>query len=364
MRRFLSIFIMLISIASNANSYDAIVSITPKMGEFETINQAILSINKRLNSNEIFTIFVKNGHYNEKINLKDPNIMLIGEDRDNTVIEYNLAAGMLDEQGNKIGTSGSAIFIVNASGIIIRNLTIRNSFDYRANQSLPKTNPARLTDPQAVAVLINNNSDRIRFDNVNLEGFQDTLYLKDNSRSYFTRVIISGHVDFIFGGGTAVIDDSELIARSRYVTDGAYGYLTAPSTNLNQSFGLVIINSRLTKEKHVPANTFALGRPWHPTTTFTDGRYADPNAVGFAVFINNEIDDHIYGWDKMSGKDINGQKKWFYPEDSRFYEFNNQGVGAKRADNKFLITQEQARKYRIESIFNDWPSKFLIKEIN
>ncbi|MDT9694187.1 hypothetical protein Q5762_38830, partial [Streptomyces sp. P9(2023)] len=86
-----------------------------------------------------------------------------------------------------------------------------------------------------------------------------------------------------------------------------------------QSFGLVFKDCRLKKETDVPAKSYALGRPWHPTTTFADGRYADPNAVGHAVFINCEMDDHIYGWDKMSGKDIDQQTIWFYPEDSRFW---------------------------------------------
>lgn len=54
--------------------------------------------------------------------------------------------------------------------------------------------------------------------------------------------------------------------------------------------------------------SYGLGRPWHPTTTFEDGRYADPNAIGQTVFLNTSMDDHIYGWDKMSGKDKQGEK--------------------------------------------------------
>ncbi|WVD67264.1 pectinesterase family protein [Orbus sturtevantii] len=364
MKIVLAFIMILMSSPIFAKSYDAVVSLSPSKGEFKSINDAIFSANKQINENKIFTIFIKNGVYNEKINITNANVALIGESQDSTIIEYALAAGMLDELGAKVGTTGSAIFIVSASNIIITHLTIRNSFDYRANQSLSKDDPKRLVDTQAVTVLINNNSDHIRFDNVKLEGFQDTLYVKDNSRSYFTRSIISGHVDFIFGGGVAVIDDCELIARARYDVDDIYGYITAPSTNIKQPFGLVIMNSRLTKEKDVPANTFALGRPWHPTTTFSDGRYADPNAIGFALFINNDIGDHIYGWDKMSGKDINGNTQWFYPEASRFYEFNNKGLRGDEIENKFLITQKQADIYRIENIFNDWPSQYFQKQVN
>lgn len=364
MKKGVLLFTLLFSWPLWASHYDAIVSPSPSDGQFRTINQAIASI-KPTRSDRPYTILIKNGVYHEKINLTEPNLYLIGEDQDKTVIEYPLAAGMLNDQGNKVGTSGSAIFIVSASNIMVKNLTISNRFDYPANQALSKQDPNRLTDTQAVAVLINGNSDRVRFDKVRIEGFQDTLYLKNNSRSYFTRSVISGHVDFIFGGGTAVINDCELIARARAdVSPGeVYGYITAPSTPTKQLFGLIIISSRLSREKGVPANSFALGRPWHPTTTFADGKYADPNAVGMSAFIHNEIDEHIYGWDKMSGKDITGQKIWFYPEDSRFYEFNNYGLGAKHADNRFLISQAQADNYLIEHILSDWPDKFLTNDV-
>ncbi|MEI8635094.1 pectinesterase family protein [Vibrio sp. PP-XX7] len=54
-------------------------------------------------------------------------------------------------------------------------------------------------------------------------------------------VEIMGTVDFIFGGGTAVIEQSEIIARDRddvLDDDEPYGYLTAPCTPIRQPFGL------------------------------------------------------------------------------------------------------------------------------
>ncbi len=127
-----------------------------------------------------------------------------------------------------------------------------------------------------------------------------------------------------------------IIARNRSDIAPPYGYITAPATQADEKFGLFIINSKLSKEAGVPAKSFALGRPWHPTTQFSDGRYADPNAIGLAAFINCDIDDHIYGWDKMSGKDKAGEKIWFYPEDSRFYESANRGPGGREVKNTSL----------------------------
>ncbi|MGL9735795.1 MAG: hypothetical protein ACR5LF_09680 [Symbiopectobacterium sp.] len=74
----------------------------------------------------------------------------------------------------------------------------------------------------------------------------------------------------------------------------------------------MITNSRVFKEgSNVPAKSYALGRPWHPKNTSPDSHYADPNAIGQTVFINTMMDDVIYDWDKMSGKDIKGEKIWF-----------------------------------------------------
>lgn len=342
-----------------SNTYDAIVSLSPKQGEFSTITDALSSAKPLKNTDRPFTILIKNGVYNEMIKITKSNIKLVGESQKKTIIEYDLAAGYLNSDGSKVGTTGSSIFVVNASDFTAENLTIRNAFDYPANQALDKTDPARITDTQAVSLSVAGNRDRVRFRHVTIEGYQDTIFVKDNSRTYITDSIISGHVDFIFGGGTLIINNSEIIARKRYDTNSIYGYITAPCTNITQSYGLIIINSRLSKEDNVPNVSFGLGRPWHPTTTFSDGRYADPDAIGMALFMNCQIDDHIYGWDKMSGKDINGDIIWFMPEDSRFYEFNNQGKGAIKKGNNYIIKPTQATDYTPENILADWPEQLL-----
>ena len=66
--------------------------------------------------------------------------------------------------------------------------------------------------------------------------------------------------------------------------------VAAPSTPLAQAIGIVVYRSRLTREPGVPDGTVALGRPWHPTRNFPDGRYADPGAVGQASYIDCYMD--------------------------------------------------------------------------
>lgn len=356
----LSSFLFVTSaMAKNNITYDAIVNLNAEKGEFRTINEALSAAPS--NVNKPYTIFIKNGIYHEKVILNRSHVTLIGENQEKTVIEYSLAAGMLDSKGAKVGTTGSAIFMIKKSNMTIEQLTIRNSFDFNANQSLPKEDVNRLKDTQAVAVLIDKNADQIRFKHVTIEGFQDTLYVKENSRSYFTDSTISGNVDFIFGDGTAIFDDCTIIARNRNDVSGIYGYITAPSTHKSQPYGLIFMNSKIIKEAGVPANSYALGRPWHPTTQFKDGRYASPEAIGMALFMNSQFDDHIAGWDKMSGKDIKGDVIYFYPKDSRFYEYGNKQEVKSRDNAAYLLSPEEAQQYTVDIILSDWPTNLLQK---
>jgi len=145
-----------------------------------------------------------------------------------------------------------------------------------------------------------------------------------------------------------------LARRRDDVAEGEWGYITAPSTPITQRFGLVFKACRLEKEPGVPAGSYALGRPWHPTTTFADGRYADPNAIGHAAFLHCQIGDHIYGWDRMSGRDVRQQLIWFHPQDSRFWEYANQGCGAGITPARPQLSEAESACYDDISILDGW----------
>ncbi len=83
-------------------------------------------------------------------------------------------------------------------------MTIRNDFDFPANQAKAEGDPTKLKDTQAVALLLAEKSDKARFRQVKLEGYQDTLYSKTGSRSYFTDCDISGHVDLFWLRGDGI----------------------------------------------------------------------------------------------------------------------------------------------------------------
>ncbi len=343
--------VLYFSSAAATPLYDVKVALDGS-ADYASIQQAIDSAP---DNDQPFVIYIQNGTYQEKLHITRPNIYLIGQDRDKTVITATTANSMLKPDGTKFGTFGSRTVSVDATDFSARSLTIENGFDFPANQAKDEDDPTRQSGTQAVALLVSHGGDRAQFKDVNVRSYQDTLYLRAG-RSYFDQSRISGTVDFIFGHGTGLIENSEIIARYRDDTDPGdpLGYITAPATNIDSPFGLVFKHCRLVKERNVPKGSYGLGRPWHPTTTFDDGRYADPNAIGHSAFINCQMDNHIYGWDRMSGKDINGDKIWFYPEDSRFWEYANRGAGAKITDQRPQLTDADASEYTTQNILSGW----------
>jgi len=348
----------LLSFQSHAvGLYQAVVSSNPKAGEYSSIKDALQNAPE---DKSTYSVYIKPGLYNEQITIDRDNVHLIGAGRDKTIIAKAIAAGMKGDNGKNIGTSGSRVVEINGKDFSAQSLTIRNDFDYLTNDSKAKDDPNKINQTQAVALLLGKKSDRSAFYDVSLEGFQDTFYSK-SGRSYFNNSRISGTVDFIFGNGLVIFDNSDIVARYRPNQELPLGYLTAPNTNDKQAFGLVFINSRLIKEDNrIPAASYALGRPWHPTTTFQDGRYADPFAIGSTTFINTQMDDHIYGWDKMHGKDINGESIWFTPENgARFSEYKSYGSGASKEGYRPQLSDNEVTKFTIENMLDGWQPNFL-----
>lgn len=277
------------------------------------------------------TIEMAAGHYHERIVLSRGNIDIVGAGKNKTYVQYNLNA----EQGKAYhrdgwGTPGSATFTINASEVNVSDLTIENTFDFLSNDSKDKTDPSKVRASQGVALLLDEHSDKVALYRVGLYGYQDTLFA-NGKRAFIYQSDIAGNVDFIFGAGQVVIENSRVISRPRgkaIAPNEIAGYITAPSTNIADAFGLVFINSRLEREQGVADASVTLGRPWHPTTNFSDGRYADPNAIGHALFFNCFMDAHIHParWSSMKGTAKDGSKTLvFTPEQSRFFEVQSFG---------------------------------------
>lgn len=307
-----------------------------------------------------YRIFIASGDYYEKLVIAKPHIQLIGADQHSTRIFYGAYAGQQATdagatKGQIWGTPGSATLIVRAANVHLQQLTIENSFDFLANDALDSDDPLRIANSQAVALHLDNGSDRFLARNIRLLGYQDTLYV-NSGRSWFDQSYIAGNVDFIFGKGNALFTDSEIKTLGRGKPSDPHGFLVAPSTNINSEYGLTFIDCRLTRDASVPDNSTPLGRPWHPTTQFADGRYADPNAIGKAVFISTWMDAHITldGWYSMRGTAKDGSRTQFQPEDARFFEFNSSGPGAAITALRRQLSEDEMKNYTIERILGDW----------
>ncbi|MBJ7537385.1 pectinesterase family protein [Marinomonas transparens] len=342
--------------------YDAVVSKTPTVEQFSTIADALRDAP---DDDSIYRVCIHSGTYHERLVINRKNVHLIGSGRDQTIITQTLVAAEKGDRGEIIGTFQTQTIEVNASGFMAQFLTIRNDFDLLENALKSDSDRTKLHQhTQAVALLLGEMSDKAAFLDVSLEGYQDT-FCSLGGRAYFTQSRISGTVDFIFGSGVVVFNYCDIVSRYCPSQNGPMGYLTAPSTSHKQEYGLSFFQCRLLKEDaRVSAKSYALGRPWHPTTTFLDGRYADPNAIGKSTFLNTAMDDHIFGWDKMHGTSIEGERIWFTPEEhARFAEYSSTGAGAASAtalepNYRPQLTWEEAKEYSLANILAGWQPTF------
>lgn len=300
-----------------------------------------------------FRVRVPRGRWRERIVVTRPHVHLIGEDRYASVVEFAAAAGHAGPDG-LFGTRGCATLTVRAPGFAAHNLTIANTFDYVGNLAKAEDDPTRLKDPQGVALMLDEGSDRALIEDVELSGHQDTLFI-DRGLSLFRRCRIQGSVDFVFGAGRSVLQHCEIVSRFR-PGKPRQGYVAAPSTPAAQPFELVFHDCRLTKEREVPTSSVVLGRPWRPARQFDDGRYGDPAAVGNAAFIRCWMDDHLSadGWDEMGYTAKSGERVFLRPEEARLVEFESRGPGARAGARRRVLTKDEAARYSPQNVLDGW----------
>jgi len=129
-------------------------------------------------------VLVRAGDYREKLVLARPYLQLIGEGADRTRIHYDDHAGREDDEGGTLGTFRSYVVKVTAPDIQLHALSIENDFDFVANDALPSDDPDKRSGTQAVALHLDQGSDRFLAREVTLLGHQDTLYA-NSGRAWF-----------------------------------------------------------------------------------------------------------------------------------------------------------------------------------
>ncbi|WPX08620.1 pectinesterase family protein [Anaerocellum danielii] len=270
-------------------------------------------------------VFVRNGIYREKVNIDSSKVMLIGEDKNKTIVTYSLAAGLPAENRGILSTSNTATFTISGEDFVVENITFENNFD----RNIP------IEHKQAVAVKAL--ADRLVFFNCAFKSTQDTLYA-DFGRQYYYGCYIEGDVDFIFGAATAVFEECVICSLDREDRK-IKGYVTAASTKPDSEFGFLFIRCKLISNIREKECVY-LGRPWHPSS--------DPHRWANVVFKECYLDEHIHpdGWCEMHG---------FCPENERFFEYKNFGPGSNNQDpERPQLDEKEAERYTKENVLGEW----------
>ncbi len=268
-----------------------------------------------------YTIFVKKGTYKEKLLLgsKKVNVILVGEDRDSTILTYDDYAGIAG------GTSGSYSVGIDAADFTAKNITFQNTVK----------NDQTVSGQQAVA--LRSNGDRQAFYNCNLLGYQDTYYAWGGSgtgRVYMKNCYIEGSVDFIFGRDIVLFDSCQLHINRNQCS------ITAASTDADSKFGFVFKDCIISYDSvGFDGNTVSkiyLGRAWQaePRTVFMNTYEPDViDSLGWNQQpINSGIVPAVYGVYQGYGPGYNEVG-------------HAQGIGS-------ILNSTEAADYTLENIFS------------
>ena len=257
-------------------------------GDYTTINEALKHV--PINQNKTFTLYVKEGVYEEKVtvNATLKYLLLVGDGPTKTKITGKL--NFIDGTN----TYHTATFVVQADHFMARDIGFENS--------------AGAEKHQAVALRVS--ADMAIFYNCQMDGYQDTLYAH-TYRQFYRDCVISGTIDFIFGDSAAVFQNCVLVVRKPLSNQQCI--VTAQGRkDIRQPTGLVMQNcSFVSDPEYFPVrftNKAYLGRPWKEYSR--------------TIIMESFIDDLIQpeGW--LPWNLDFGLETLFYTE------FNNRGPGS------------------------------------
>jgi pectinesterase len=302
------LFIVVGSFAQTANpqQYKYIFTVAKDgTGDYYNIQDAIDAM--RVYPLAPITLYIKNGIYNEKIELPANNtdVTFVGQNVDSTIITWNDYSGK-----GKHTTFTSYTAKISGNRFRAENITFANS-----------------AGPVGQALALYVDADKAVFKNCKFLGSQDTIFTSgEQSRQLFTDCYIEGTTDFIFGPSTAVFQNCTIRAKTN-------SFITAASTTVGKQFGYVFMNCKIIADSAV--NKLYLGRPWR--------------ANAKTVFINCDLPKAIApeGWYNWNNPD--NEKTVFYAE------YKNKGDGArpdKRVKWAKQLTEEQSRQYTVKNIFS------------
>ncbi|HEY4327000.1 MAG TPA: pectinesterase family protein [Mucilaginibacter sp.] len=291
-------------------------------GDYKTVQAAFDAV--PLNNKSAIEIYIKKGVYKECLTLEKSksHVIMMGEDKNNTILTYNNHKGIVTARGDTINTYTSASFFIYADDFKANNLTFQNDAGFTAGQ----------------AVAVYAYGDKLIFDNCSFNGFQDVLFCSGpGSRQFYRNCNITGTTDFIFGPATAVFEKC-------YIHSKKNSHVTAASTSKDEPFGFVFFDCTLTADTNL--HNVSLGRPWQP--------YAS------VVYIRCNIGPHIIagGW--------NNWKNQANEQTARYAEYKSTGPGANpdaRVKWSRQLTDDEVKVYTLKNILGGKDNWDPLKEL-
>ncbi|KAG0603050.1 hypothetical protein M758_10G062100 [Ceratodon purpureus] len=270
-------------------SYDVVVA-QDGTGNFKTI-QAAVDAHKV--NNQRLVIYVKAGIYNEQVTVpKKAKFLTIIGDGDSTVITGSRNVALM----KGMTTFKSATLIVQGEGFIGKSFRVENTAGAAGHQ----------------ACAYRGTADKLAFQSVTFDSFQDTLYAH-SFRQFFRECTIRGTVDFMFGNAAASFQNCNIVAKKTTLLGQQNTYSAQGRTDPHQSTGLAYQNCTFDGEAALKSNTTYyktfLGRPW--------------KAYSVCVIMKSQLMAHI---------DPTGWLPWnastFGLYTSYFAEYANTGAGS------------------------------------
>ena len=313
-----------------AKLYDAVVA-QDGSGDYKTLQEAIDKA--PAGRAKPWLIFVKNGRYNEHIDIPatKSHLHIIGQDRDKTVVYDNRLCG----GDNAYNVDPGATVVVKGTDTFFENITLENSYGYE-----------KLAGPQALA--LNTVADRVAMNNVALLSYQDTWITTSTStaRHYIKNSLIEGAVDFIYNNGNVYLDGDTL-----QINRPSGGYIVAPRHTADTKWGYVFQNNIIRPRKGIDVTDVWLGRPWHdqPKTVF----------INTQTFINipakgwyNTMGGLPALWAEYNTVDKDGNPVDLSQRETYYWYWIDKEAGTKAEvfNVKNTLTAEEAAQYTIKNV--------------